>query len=531
MNDRALVYLKPNVVPEPLFAGWYAWPHLISPATSAMNVVGRHLKIMSSFIQAPQVHVAAVKDPRMLGGPFMDHPESLVDEIKKLKDDTLKNQRHLILFAEAVRDLCQMLKRDATGYCLDPLYERVPEPLKGYVELYYDVQNQPSFRFYEALLYNSQYYDRSAQSFACYSINGDYRPFALSTPRLPNRDAVKLSVPFDSGAIDGLFSMRGKASAYGAICEALSVTGDQEELFRTFFTGSAPSPPGQVEREGVRIRYLGHACLLIQTREVSILSDPILSYRHEGGIPRYTYDDLPEEIDYVVITHNHQDHILLETLLQLRHKIRNLVVPRNGVGQLHDPSLKLMFRALGFSSVIELDEFETLDLPGGQITGLPFSGEHADLGVRAKLCHLVRLGGTSILLAADSSSVEMKLYQNIHQLVGDVDVLFLGMECDGAPLTWLYGPLMPEPLPRDKDRSRRLAGSDFLRATRLVEQFHPKEVYVYAMGQEPWLTYMMALQYTDQSNPIIASNGLISACREKGLVAERLFGMKEMWYA
>jgi L-ascorbate metabolism protein UlaG (beta-lactamase superfamily) len=281
----------------------------------------------------------------------------------------------------------------------------------------------------------------------------------------------------------------------------------------------------------VRIRYLGHACLLIQTREVSILSDPILSYRHEGGIPRYTYDDLPEEIDYVVITHNHQDHILLETLLQLRHKIRNLVVPRNGVGQLHDPSLKLMFRALGFSSVIELDEFETLDLPGGQITGLPFSGEHADLGVRAKLCHLVRLGGTSILLAADSSSVEMKLYQNIHQLVGDVDVLFLGMECDGAPLTWLYGPLMPEPLPRDKDRSRRLAGSDFLRATRLVEQFHPKEVYVYAMGQEPWLTYMMALQYTDQSNPIIASNGLISACREKGLVAERLFGMKEMWYA
>ena len=75
MSDRDLVYLKPNIVPEPLFAGWYAWPHLISPATSAMNVVGRHLKIMNSFIQSPQIHVAAVKDPRMLGGPFMDHPE------------------------------------------------------------------------------------------------------------------------------------------------------------------------------------------------------------------------------------------------------------------------------------------------------------------------------------------------------------------------------------------------------------------------------------------------------------------------
>jgi hypothetical protein len=141
------------------------------------------------------------------------------------------------------------------------------------------------------------------------------------------------------------------------------------------------------------------------------------------------------------------------------------------------------------------------------------------------------VGGTSILLVADSSSVELKLYNNIHKLVGDVDVLFLGMECDGAPLTWLYGPLLPEPLARDKDRSRRLAGSDFLRATQLVEQFHPKEVYVYAMGQEPWLTFMMALKYTDQSNPIVASNRLVTACREKGLVAERLFGMKEVWHA
>src|SRR5689334_5073410 len=105
MSDRDLVYLKPNIVPEPLFAGWYAWPHLISPATSAMNVVGRHLKIMNSFIQSPQIHVAAVKDPRMLGGPFMDHPESRVEAIKRLKEETLRNQRQLIIFAEAVRDL------------------------------------------------------------------------------------------------------------------------------------------------------------------------------------------------------------------------------------------------------------------------------------------------------------------------------------------------------------------------------------------------------------------------------------------
>jgi hypothetical protein len=48
------------------------------------------------------------------------------------------------------------------------------------------------------------------------------------------------------------------------------------------------------------------------------------------------------------------------------------------------------------------------------------------------------------------------------------------------------------------------------------------------MGQEPWLGYIMSLQYTDQSRPIIESNRLISECSERGLCAERLFGEKEI---
>ena len=54
------------------------------------------------------------------------------------------------------------------------------------------------------------------------------------------------------------------------------------------------------------------------------------------------------------------------------------------------------------------------------------------------------------------------------------------------------------------------------------------EVYVYAMGQEPWLNYIMSIKYTDQSRPIVDSNRLIGTCRERGLVAERLFGEKEI---
>jgi hypothetical protein len=48
------------------------------------------------------------------------------------------------------------------------------------------------------------------------------------------------------------------------------------------------------------------------------------------------------------------------------------------------------------------------------------------------------------------------------------------------------------------------------------------------MGQEPWLNHVMRVRYTEQSDPIIQSNLLLKACGERGIVAERLFGEKEI---
>ena len=49
------VFLKPNLLFEPLFNQWYAWSYLISPDTAAMFVANLHLKIMQSFVNAPAV--------------------------------------------------------------------------------------------------------------------------------------------------------------------------------------------------------------------------------------------------------------------------------------------------------------------------------------------------------------------------------------------------------------------------------------------------------------------------------------------
>jgi hypothetical protein len=113
-------------------------------------------------------------------------------------------------------------------------------------------------------------------------------------------------------------------------------------------------------------------------------------------------------------------------------------------------------------------------------------------------------------------------------MLGPVDVLFIGMECDGAPLSWVYGPLLTQPLERRKDTTRRLSGSDFEQAIAVVEALGCKQVYVYAMGQEPWLTYVMSKKYTAESLPIVASDRLVQECVARGMPAQRLFGEREM---
>lgn len=530
MSEKS-VYLKPNVVIEPLFDRWYAWPHLISPATAAMNIVGRHLKIMNSYIQAPQVHAAAVKNPKLLGGPFMDVPQGKVAEVKALRDRTLGAQQDMIELREAVIALDKMLKENAIGYSLEALYAKVPDILKGYVELVYDLNNNPSFRFFESLLYASKYYKPSSQSISLWITNNDERPFVLSTPRVDSDETLHLNIPFNSTFIDELSAMRRNPMPLHAIKGRIRLTEQQEKLFDTFFTEEAPPAYKKYEGDKLRMRYFGHACILVETKEVSILIDPIISYYgYQSDVSRFSDMDLPETIDYVLITHNHQDHILFETLLPLRHKIKNLVIPKSTSGSLQDPNLKLMFRHLGFKNVFEVEEMDSLVFGNCTLTGIPFIGEHSDLNIQSKICHHARIGNFTMLFVADSCNVAPQLYQHVHEQIGDVDIIFLGMECDGAPLTWLYGPLLSQDLARDKDNSRRLAGSNYEKGIALVDVFHPKEVYVYAMGQEPWLEFISSLKYTAESNPIVASNKLVSECMQRGIVSERLFGEKELLY-
>ena len=524
----AKVCFRQDVIVEPLYDQWYAWSYLIAPATAAMCIANSHLKKMQSFVTAPQMHVAALKNPAMLGGPFIDYDPSRADEIKVLAERTAREHAHMLKFAAAIQELDKLLANEAAGLSLEPLYAKVPEVLKGYVELLYDLNNQPSMRFIEALLYRTEYYNAAAQSIDLSIANGNSRSFVFSTPRLHREGHLRLNLPFNDEGFDELFKMKYVPQPFNYIKELLHIRNEDDEVFRSFFTEEVPAPPVGYTGDDVRIRYFGHACVLIESRETSILCDPVIGYKQDIGRDYYTYTDLPDSIDYVLITHNHQDHCMFETLLQLRHRIKHVIVPKNNGGSLADPSLKLVLQNIGFKNVVEIDELETIEVEGGGITGVPFFGEHGDMNVRSKIAYLINLKGRKVMCAADSNNIEPKLYEHLRRLVEKIDVLFVGMECDGAPLTWLYGPLLTRPVARKMEQSRRLNGSDYERAIDIVKNLNPQQVYVYAMGQEPWLKYLTSIQYTDESRPIVESNKLVAACKEKGIESERLYCQKEL---
>ena len=523
------VYLKPEIKAEPLVWRWYAWSHLISPLTAACNIVERHLKIMQSYVQNSKIHEQAVKDPKLLGGPFVDYDVNKVDEVRNLIAFTKQECKSLIALHDEFKEFDKLLQNEAKGDSLEEIYQKVPNSLRGMIELVYDLNNHPSIRLIEPFFYKT-YYTTKHQTVALSNVTSDFRKFVLSTPRLDQENEVYLNLAFSDKKLGQLFRMKEFPLNFAEIAQMFDIPSSKQSLFQSFFTSIPPlkSEDRNYQEDGIRLRYFGHACMLLQTNSVSILLDPVLSYPlKESNVPRYTFLDLPDQIDYVIITHNHQDHLMFETLLQLRHKVKHIIFPANHRGTLEDLSVKLVLQYTGFESLIEMEETQTVCLKEGEIIGLPFFGEHSDLNIQSKLSYCIKLKGKTFMFAADSNNLDPFLYDHIFNYSGSIDMLFLGMECDGAPLSWLYGPLLSNPLSRKFDKNRTLSGSDFKKAWGIVEKLQCKKVYIYAMGQEPWLSHLSALRYSSTSIQTIESNKLINACREKGIESERLFGRKE----
>ncbi|MBA2369387.1 MAG: MBL fold metallo-hydrolase [Candidatus Protochlamydia sp.] len=88
---------------------------------------------------------------------------------------------------------------------------------------------------------------------------------------------------------------------------------------------SIDSPPARVEGSQLRISFVGHSTMLIQTQSLNIITDPIWSFRASPfkffGPKRYSKPGIPfnklPPIDLVLISHNHYDHLDVATLKKI----------------------------------------------------------------------------------------------------------------------------------------------------------------------------------------------------------------------
>jgi L-ascorbate metabolism protein UlaG (beta-lactamase superfamily) len=97
-------------------------------------------------------------------------------------------------------------------------------------------------------------------------------------------------------------------------------------------------PPRRVAGEEMRVTWIGHSTVLVQTAGLNILTDPYWSERaspfsfigpERVRAPGVRFEDLPK-IDLVLISHNHYDHLDLATLERLWERDRPLIVTSLG---------------------------------------------------------------------------------------------------------------------------------------------------------------------------------------------------------
>lgn len=105
-------------------------------------------------------------------------------------------------------------------------------------------------------------------------------------------------------------------------------------------TPARPAP--RVEGDAMVATVVGHAGVLVQTAGLNILTDPVYSARvspfswmgpKRVRAPGVRFDDLPK-IDVVLVSHNHYDHLDLDTLQRLRERDRPIIVTPLGNGAL-----------------------------------------------------------------------------------------------------------------------------------------------------------------------------------------------------
>ncbi len=235
----------------------------------------------------------------------------------------------------------------------------------------------------------------------------------------------------------------GEKSGLGALWEF--ATGRDDSRF--------PSEPLEVVRTDLQclptdqdwLVWFGHSSYLFCLEGKRYLVDPVLKMEFPvttmmspfKGTDIYTPEDMPD-IDVLIITHEHWDHLDYATLRDIRHKVKRVVCPL-GVAEY------LEYWKYTPDSIAELDWYDAVDHPSSKITCLPtrhFSNRLLKRNQTLWASFMVEAGGRKVYVGGDGGYDHR--FKRIYEQYGSVDLAL--MENGQYNKEWAYIHLMPEDL-------------------------------------------------------------------------------------
>ena len=236
---------------------------------------------------------------------------------------------------------------------------------------------------------------------------------------------------------------------------------------------SAKSDLKQTDSEQNLIVWLGHSSLYIQLDGKRILVDPVLisaspftfANKAFDGADVYQPDDIPD-IDYLLITHDHWDHLDYDTMLKLKNKVSKILCPL-GVGS------HLEYWGIDPEIIIEQDWYNTIRLDEHiTVHTLParhFSGRSFQENNTLWASYMLQSSFGNMYISGDTGYDTH--FADIKKRFGTID--FAIMENGQYNQDWRYIHLMPE---------------DLIKAVKDLQPGHFFTVHnsKYALGKHAW---------------------------------------------
>ncbi len=185
-----------------------------------------------------------------------------------------------------------------------------------------------------------------------------------------------LSTPPYQGAVSDHFNGKtffhpwqlpkdGGVKGFGAVLKWQMDRRRERGVWKFVNNTPAPKPPERVMGDELRVTFINHSTVLIQTEGINIITDPVYGERvspfsfmgpkrHKN--PGIRFEDLPK-IDIILLSHNHYDHSDEPTLIKLTKRDAPLVITSLGV--------PLYLQKIGITNVIELDWWQEYSVREG----------------------------------------------------------------------------------------------------------------------------------------------------------------------